>query len=49
MFQEIVSNGLVVVASCLLDIGPKLDRKIIIKTNGKSSFTLRISILTQGS
>ena len=57
MFQEIDSNGLVVIASCLLDIGPKLDRKIlfkdyykiIIKTNGKSSFTLRMPILTQGS
>ena len=48
MFQEIDSNGLVVIASYLLDIGPKLDRKIIIKTNGRSSFTLRMAILTFG-
>ena len=52
MFQEIDSSSLAVIASCLLDIGPKLDHKItkmIIKANSKSSFTLCVLILTQGS
>ena len=49
MFQEIDSNGLVVIASCLLDVDPKQDRNTIIKTKSKSSFTLRMPILTQGS
>ena len=49
MFQGIDSDGLVVIASWLFGIGPKLDGKIIIKTNSKSSFTPRMPILTQGS
>ena len=49
MFQEIDSKGLAVIASCLLDIGPKQDRKMIIKANSKSSFSLHLPILAQGS
>ena len=51
MFQEleIDSKRLAVIASCLLDIGSKLDYKMIINANGKSSFTFRMPILTQGS
>ena len=52
MFQEleIDSKGLAAIASCLLDIGPKLDRKMNIEANSKSSFTLvsRMPILSQG-
>ena len=48
MFQEIdsISLGLNVIASCLLDIGLKLDHKnlMIIKANSKSSFTPRMPI-----
>ena len=51
MFQEIDSGpiDLVVIASGLLDISPKLDRNMIIKANSMYSFTLRMPILTQGS
>ena len=51
MFQEleIDSLGLAIIASCLLDIGPKLDRKMIIKANSKSSFTPRVPIVIRGS
>ena len=52
MFEKIDSNGLADIASCLLDIGLKLDRRItemIIKANSKSSFTLRMLMSTQGS
>ena len=42
-----LSDGPAVIASCLLDVGPKLECKLIINANSKSSFTLRISILTQ--
>ena len=52
MFQEIGSNGLADIASCLLDLSLELDRhitKMIIKANSKSSFTLRMLILTQNS
>ena len=52
MFQEIDSNDPADMASCLLDMGLKLDSKItkmIFKANSKSSFTLRMLILTQSS
>ena len=47
--QEIDSDGVVITAGCSLDIGPKLDCKMIIKARSKSSFILHIPILTQGA
>ena len=50
MFQEIDCDGPADIASCLLDIGLKLDgdvTKMIIKANSKSSFTFRMLIFTQ--
>ena len=44
MFQEIDSDSLAVIASCLLDIGPKLDSKIT-----KMITNANMLILTQGS
>ena len=49
LFKEINSNGLAVIASCSLDMEPKLDCQISIIANKNSSFNFRIPILTKDS
>ena len=48
-FKKINSDGLAVVASCSLDMEPKLDCQMSIKANKKSSFNFRVPILTKDS